>query len=210
MSPLGRAPARGSSPRRRESGPGPDHMTMPQPIVPARTPLRALKARPRSVLSCPGRGRGRALHRGLRMRKVLAYPGGSLEFPIEDERSRGRLGRPADPSRGQIWPRRARLALAGPIDLPPLSLCVVPGDRVVIAAGPRSSRACRDRFRRRQPDGAGGRSTRDDVTLLLTDAGATPSTPPSCPPASRWSCTRPTTRPAWPTWRAPRRAAASI
>ena len=69
------------------------------------------------------------------MRKVLSYPGGCLEFPIEDDRI---VGVWSGPSGGQAidLASSVRRALDAPIDLPRLSQCVVPGDRVVIAADP--------------------------------------------------------------------------
>ncbi len=69
------------------------------------------------------------------MRKVLSYPGGSLEFPIEDDRIvavwKGPTGGEAIDLASSV-----RQALDAPMDLPRLSQCVVPGDRVVIAADP--------------------------------------------------------------------------
>lgn len=67
------------------------------------------------------------------MRKVLSHPGGSLEFPIEDDRI---VAVWSGPTAGESIDLAScvRLALDAPLDLPPLSQCVVPGDRVVIAA----------------------------------------------------------------------------
>lgn len=71
----------------------------------------------------------------MRMRKVLSYPGGSLEFPIEDDRVVAVWRGPTGGESVDVA-SCARRALEAPIDLPPLSRCVVPGDRVVIAFDP--------------------------------------------------------------------------
>ena len=69
------------------------------------------------------------------MRKVLSYPGGSLEFPIDDDRI---VAVWSGPTGGKAIDLAScvRQALDAPLDLPRLSQCVVPGDRVVIAADP--------------------------------------------------------------------------
>ena len=69
------------------------------------------------------------------MRKVLSYPGGTLEFPLADDRFVAIWSGPTSRDVPDLA-STVRQALETPVDLPSLSTCVVPGDRVVIAADP--------------------------------------------------------------------------
>lgn len=72
---------------------------------------------------------------GVRMSAAVEYPGGSLEFPFDDDRIvgawSGPAGRSGDEVAGEI-----RRALERPLDFPPLRQAIVPGDRVILAVDP--------------------------------------------------------------------------